>query len=934
MTKDYPSSEQLKRQIDREQHSRQQLQQELGQENYRTELDKKKQAKDYSRTRGGKLLEELLLDQVVLRLDKWINPELATGSGIREFLTVYAKTQGLPMFDKDTSEPLLDADGNDQTIDLFDKEKAALIGLRILLNCCRLPIATMEEKKRNKKQGARPTLLSLEQEIGERFETELIVNYAQAHYPDGSFHKGLVTLILQDSYTDRAGAAQKDFNTRHKFQKRAEAGLLAEVFGWRPWSKTERITIGNRILKAITECVWELQEGSGDYSAIFELEERWESQRGNLRTQQFISLTEVGLHLADRADKQGELREFLDLPMLIKPLPHSKERSGGYLQVFNPAKRGTVKETWKANTALSDEHMAFQNKQQDVALRICRPIYDLMQKVLDQPFHNRAIGSFKGPVYVDEIVTIQYPYRLKELKGLMGHGEKFAKESDQALWDEIKDARKAQYREFYRLDKEVGQSMSRQTLDAANLCLSDEQFHIVVEDDFRGRFYCSSGPLNYQGQDHQKAILEFAEAAPVDHRTEHWMMLGMAGFMGLDKLSYADRISGFNALRHHVIASVQDPINCDWWHDKRNVEKSWQWMQVAIEWVRLFVDNDSDRTTRCRVPVDATCSGQQLSAGWTRSRATAEQVNLTTSDKPADIYGNVLKVANRELKGCNYDVITRRKSKYVEGATGTRPIVEEPILKRKLKALGATATKEWGAVRKGSKAILMVSQYGAGDKKRQQAFSEKTKLFWLKDEDQTFDLKESAAIYPFFKQGLKECCPAVDELLGFVKRVVKASLTREDSDGVILIPLSDGSVIRQQYPKLATDRIDLVHYGHKTRRQPVLEVPTDEPDIDKHLSSTTANLVHGGDSSALVYGLGGAAICFPFTTCHDSVSARPGADMDVLQDQLRKGLFEVFLRNPLEQFVTLNGLDLQEFAPPCFNDYDISEVLTAPYAYC
>ena len=70
----------------------------------------------------------------------------------------------------------------------------------------------------------------------------------------------------------------------------------------------------------------------------------------------------------------------------------------------------------------------------------------------------------------------------------------------------------------------------------------------------------------------------------------------------------------------------------------------------------------------------------------------------------------------------------------------------------------------------------------------------------------------------------------------------------------------------------------------------------------------------------------------------DSVSARPGRDMDVLQENLFKGLYEVFEKNPLKRFVELNGLEpVGDLAPPEFHGderYDIELVLKPLYAYC
>ena len=185
-------------------------------------------------------------------------------------------------------------------------------------------------------------------------------------------------------------------------------------------------------------------------------------------------------------------------------MPHSQDKAGGYLGVNQPYRKPTVKDSWKAETTLSESHLAFLNKQQAVPFRICRPIYDLLQKVLRQPLAGRSIGSFKGSPTIDEVVTLNYPQHLKDKKSRMERRQKFDSDLDQATWDLIEDIRKGQFAEYFRLEKEAAQTMSFETMEAAKLSLDEEQLWIVVESDFRGRFYCASGPLSYQGRDFQK----------------------------------------------------------------------------------------------------------------------------------------------------------------------------------------------------------------------------------------------------------------------------------------------------------------------------------------------------------------------------------------------------------------------------------------------
>ena len=153
-----------------------------------------------------------------------------------------------------------------------------------------------------------------------------------------------------------------------------------------------------------------------------------------------------------------------------------------------------------------------------------------------------------------------------------------------------------------------------------------------------------------------------------------------------------------------------------------------------------------------------------------------------------------------------------------------------------------------------------------------------------------------------------------DKLLDWVKSIVSA-VSYVPNRPFLKVPLADGSVIYQHYPMQVDDTINLVAFLHKNRRQPVQMVVINEPDADKHLSSSMANLVHGGDASALVCLGWVETLLILFTTFHVSVSARPCKDMDVLQFQFRKGLYESFWRILLEEFVTFSGLSVKGYLP-------------------
>jgi DNA-directed RNA polymerase len=924
---------QIEQQLEREE-----LQRAWGQELFKAKLQKQKSGRDYSRSPGGKLIQRSFLDDIIEktreRLQPYLDPEYV-GKNADVLHPVLKAMTGLPLYDRIVSEKdgtvtmvkKVDDDGNEVLVDALNYEQAALIALQTTLDTVQMGVYTMEEWKRGKRDGARPTSQQLCKLIGKRIETEFIIQYAKKQFPDHEFHKGFVTRCLANIYNHHAGADQKDYVTRRKFQKIADDGFFSEVFGFKPWSNSDHQVLGS-VMLAILQSAANISNDGEDAPLFIE-----EPGPGGFN---FIHLSETGTALVEKMELTAGNLAYVDLPMLCLPKPHLKGVSGGYLNTSGALGRPTVKETWKAELQLSDLHRSFQNQQQSVALRVCKPILDIMEELVILPPGGRDVGSFVVVPTIEEYVTIEFPENIRYK--LDNGGKASMNEAELELFEEVKRQRADQMKAYHPAKRKASQAMTAQVLKAARQCRDDERFYVVVTDCFRGRFYCSSGPINYQGQDHQKGLIEFADAVEVDDRTEYWMKLGMAGFMGLDKLSYADRIAGFDAVQHHIIDAVRNPIQTDWWKDKNNVEKPWQWMQVAIEWVRLFVDNDSDRTTRCRVPVDATCSGQQIIAGWTRSRKTAEQVNLTNSDAPMDIYGNVLAAAVRSLKADDFVVTCKAKH---------RDAQRQPILKRRLNALGVEKSKDskrWGAVRKGSKAILMVAQYGAGVETRVQDFIDNLKLSWLKDDEQTFTFSEGRAIYAHFEEGLNECVPALDGMITWVQSVVDAALTRPLAKNYILIPLSDGSIVKQLYPERdKSGRIELTHLNSfirkdTKRKQVHNQVSTDKAELKKHKSSTTANLVHGGDSCALVFA-GRHFGDIPFTTNHDSVSGRPGREMDVIVESLKKGLLEVFKKNPLRQFVELNGLRWDDYPAPTFADFDgdseyeLEDVLRAAYPY-
>ena len=477
---------------------------------------------------------------------------------------------------------------------------------------------------------------------------------------------------------------------------------------------------------------------------------------------------------------------------------------------------------------------------------------------------------------------------------------------------------------FKQAEREAKQTFTEELLVIGRMYLEEKQWFLPTFSDFRGRTLLRGLGVTYQGTDPHKAILQFAEGIEADERTEHWLRMELTAHMagGLDKKSYQTRWDHIDSIREIVVACVRDPLGTPWWQDKANVKKPWQWLAAAQEWVRLYVDNDPNRVTHHRTSQDATCSGQQYFGGLLRCRQTASQVNLINSEEPADVYSNVLKVMVTDLESREGNVLPLD-----EKFNPTGKAFDPDRLSNLLSAEGAE-------IRPGTKACIVSGQYGSGRQTRSEGFQRDHEI-----PDTDFTMEEARGIYQSVVVGLDECLPAMDKILSWIQKVTRDSLDTTGRNYIVL-PAADGSVSKQLYPICNKKLISLDGLGSARttkQRDGVLRVPTDKTDKGDQVISAPANLIHAQDGATLVLAL--HDYDKPFTCTHDSISGRPGKEMDEINQRLLKGLHTVFTTaDVLRRFVELNGLSYEDYKPPIFepsdeNYYDPDLVLSANYPY-
>ncbi|MCP4742923.1 MAG: hypothetical protein GY871_11970 [Actinomycetales bacterium] len=154
--------------------------------------------------------------------------------------------------------------------------------------------------------------------------------------------------------------------------------------------------------------------------------------------------------------------------------------------------------------------------------------------------------------------------------------------------------------------------------------------------DFRGRFYSDAAYLNPQGDDLNKALLQFADPYAVTHRGLYWLKVGLANEFGFDKASFDDRVAWVDERWDLWRAIAADPISTvrDWEDDSPMKNATFSRLARVLDLVKATDTGFSSLP----VQLDGACNGVQHWAAMTRDVDVADKVNITPQPKPQDLY--------------------------------------------------------------------------------------------------------------------------------------------------------------------------------------------------------------------------------------------------------------------------------------------------------
>ncbi|XP_034939045.1 DNA-directed RNA polymerase, mitochondrial [Chelonus insularis] len=170
----------------------------------------------------------------------------------------------------------------------------------------------------------------------------------------------------------------------------------------------------------------------------------------------------------------------------------------------------------------------------------------------------------------------------------------------------------------------------------------DKIFWLPHNMDFRGRVYPVPPHLNHLGADLARSLLIFAMGKPLGPNGLNWLKIHAINLTGLKKRnSIEDRLKYANEILDDIIDSAEKPMTGRmWW---KQSEEPWQTLATCKE-IAAALKTPNPEEYICNFPIhqDGSCNGLQHYAALGRDQIGAESVNLYPSDKPQDVYTDVV----------------------------------------------------------------------------------------------------------------------------------------------------------------------------------------------------------------------------------------------------------------------------------------------------
>lgn len=437
-------------------------------------------------------------------------------------------------------------------------------------------------------------------------------------------------------------------------------------------------------------------------------------------------------------------------------------------------------------------------------------------------------------------------------------------------------------------------------LNIAKKLLAHSKFYFPHFADFRGRLYPMPQELTPQGDDVAKSLLHFAKGEKLGPHGLYWLKVHAANCFGKDKDTLEQREQWATDNLDNMAEWTIDPLNNDGW--AQCDEAPLGFLAACKELTEAHeLEDPTQYVSHLPVAMDGTCNGMQLLSLLGRDNVGAEKTNCRSNAARYDLYSEV---ASKVMEICE-----REKSVNIVAAEWLVRLKGNPAKARKV-VKRAVMTTPYGVTGRG------IAQQLVNDK-------------------HCNDLGEvsRASASDFMKDCILEAMSEVNgkavEIMAYFQNT-SAVLASEGSALSWYTPM--GLRVTQAYFKQADKRIQTV-LGTVTMWQEDKAMGLDQ---QKQFQSAAPNVIHSFDAAMLQLTV---AKMFEkgytdFAMIHDSYGMHAGI-VEELHVTLREAAFEIFSADNLNEFYqnAQSQTELTLPQPPTAGNYNMSEILNAPYFF-
>lgn len=658
---------------------------------------------------------------------------------------------------------------------------------------------------------------------------------------------------------------------------------------WSLWSESDKLHVGLKLLDLFIQI-------TGDASIV--------SVRGKGRHKIDLVVPSDGLLAAcERIRDDFEDITALWYPMVHKPIPWSAEtlERGGYLS-HHVTPYPLVKGSRKAYRRMLRERA--ESGQLDPILRAINALQETPWKV------NKRALEVVSFVYENNIECGKLPRSDVLEPDPPPYGlEKWHKD-DPRLIEYLR--YRATVHEYNR--RSVGKRvMAIRSIHMAERFSQYEAIYFPHDLDSRGRAYPKPNPLNPQGPDFVKGLLQFSTGKVLGRVGLWWLGVHGANCFGEDKVSLEDRAAWSQAHIEEIQAVAADPQGNLWW---TKADAPVQFLAFCLEYAEAVKDPDKF-VSYLHVDLDATCSGLQHFSAMLRDEVGGFHVNMVPGHSRQDVYGAVAQQAllifqkEVESKGDRSGMAQAwLESGLMDRKTAKRPVMVKPY--------AGTRQSCTGYVR------------AAVDDKLKEGHP----LPWAKDDMFNFKLYGGLTVW----DAIPKVVVAADAAMQWLSAVSRAVGRSQPNDLRIEWETPLGFPVWQYKFDMKSRRVKTHLDG--AVYWPRLREETNKLDSRQMASSTPPSFVHSLDACHLQWTVDKALDqgIDHFAMVHDSFGVH-AADVPKFTHIIREAFVEMYQHDVLANFYesALPFIDEKELSAippmPSKGNLDLSGVLSSEFFF-